>query len=181
MLLIFPVSYEFETTLTPKRLARKLDGELTEFKPTLNIFSTGKFMKKNKMNCLYYGRREAEKFQVFYHQAKRRDGGETGFYGHYEKSENGTKIRGKFRKPVYTYVFGAVWTVVTLFLALMLYALKQNTGAVVMLCAFAIGIFLLFWDSKKKYLRAYLDTFPRVESTEDKSDDIENSNDTAEH
>ena len=48
MLLIIPRKYEFETTLTPKRVARKLDGELTEFRPSLNIMSTGKFMKTHK-------------------------------------------------------------------------------------------------------------------------------------
>lgn len=160
MLLIFPVTYEFETSLSPKRLARRLDGELTEYRPTLNVLSTGKFMKTHKTESLYYGRRTADSFELFYHQAKKRDGSETGFYAHYEKSKNGTRVYGKFRKPLYTYVFGAVWALITLFLALILYSLKENTGALVSLCVCIAGIILLFWDTKKPKLLAYLKNLP---------------------
>ena len=37
MFLILPVSYEVETTLSPKKAARKLDREIAEHRPTLNI------------------------------------------------------------------------------------------------------------------------------------------------
>ena len=47
MLIIIPRKYRFETTLVPKRVARKLDGELTEFRPNLNVLATGKFMKSH--------------------------------------------------------------------------------------------------------------------------------------
>lgn len=165
MLLIFPVTYETQTTLTPKRLARKLDGELTEFKPTLNIMATGKFMKKHKTESLYYGRREGEEFSLFYHQAKKRDGGETGFFGKFEKSENGSRIYGKFRKPVYTYVFGILWTLAALFLALMSLAVGEKTGALVFAAVWLAGIFFLFWDNKKRLLRAFLENLPRTEDS----------------
>lgn len=166
MLLILPISYEIETTLTPKRLARKLDGELIEFKPTLNILATGKFMKKHKMESIYYGRREGEKFSLFYHNFKKKDGGETGFFGSFEKSENGTKISGKFRKPVYTYVFGVIWSIVALLFSLTAFALEEKVGAGVLAAVWIAGIFFLFWDNKKKFLKAYLESLPQVSESE---------------
>ena len=163
MLLIIPRKYEFETTLTPKRVARKLDGELTEFRPSLNIMSTGKFMKTHKFESVYYGRREGDKFQVFYHKFKKRDGGETGFFGTYEKSEHGTLIKGKLRKPIATYIFGVIWTILTLFSGLVCLALKQNYGAAACGALLLLGVFFLFWDSKISYLYGFLDGFPRYE------------------
>ena len=166
MLLILPVSYEFETSMSYKRVIRKLDGELTEYKPTLNILSTGKFMKNHKLDNLYYGRREGEKFQLYYHKAKRRDGGETGFFGKIEKTSNGAKISGSFRKPKYTYVFGIIWAILTIFSALMCLALEQKTGAIVCAAICLAGILTLFWDTKKKYLLGYLRTFPTNDDNE---------------
>lgn len=163
MLLIIPKKYEFETTLPPKRFARKLDGELTEFRPTLNILSTGRFMKSHKMESLYYGRREGERFQVYYHRFKKRDGGETGFFGTYERSQHGTLVRGKFRKPVMTYIFGIIWTLLTLLSALVCLSLKQQYGAIACGALFLVGTFFLFWDTKSSYLQGFLDGFPRYE------------------
>lgn len=160
MLLIIPKKYEFETTLPPKRVYRKLDGELTEHKPTINIMSTGRFMKTHKTESVYYGRREGDEFQIFYHRAGKRDGGETGFFGSIQKTSGGSKIVGKFRKPLSTYIFGIIWVIFTAFSALMSLALKENTGALVCTALLLIGVFLLFWDSKMKFLYAYLSTFP---------------------
>ncbi|MGN0594208.1 MAG: hypothetical protein ACI4I6_03560 [Hominimerdicola sp.] len=160
MLLIFPKKYEFETSLPPKRVYRKLDGELTEHKPTINIMSTGKFMKNHKTESVYYGRREGDEFQIFYHKAGKRDGGETGFFGRIEKTAYGSKITGKYRKPLSTYIFGIIWAVFTAFSALMSLALKENVGAIVCAVLLIAGIFLLFWDGKVKFLKAYLDSFP---------------------
>ncbi len=170
MLLIIPRKYEFETTLSPKRVARKLDGELTEFRPSLNIMSTGKFMKTHKFESVYYGRREGEKFQVYYHKFKKRDGGETGFFGTYEKSEHGTLIKGKLRKPVMTYVFGIIWTLLTLLSGLVCLGLKQNYGAITCGVLFLLGVFFLFWDSKMSYLYGFLDGFPKYEEISDNKD-----------
>lgn len=167
MLMIFPVSYEYETTLTPKRLARKLDGELTEFKPTLNVLSTGKFMKKHKMESLYYGRREDNKFCLFYHKFKKHDGGETGFFGHYEQTKKGTRIYGKFRKPTYTYIFGIIWTIVALLCSLTAFALGEKQGSAVLAGIWLLGIFALFWDNKKAFLRAYIESLPAAEEESD--------------
>ena len=167
MLLIIPRRYEFETTLTPKRVARKLDGELTEFRPTLNVLATGKFMRSHKFESLYYGRREGDKFQVCYHKFKKRDGGETGFFGTFEKSEHGTLIKGKLRKPVMTYVFAIIWTLLS---GLVCLSLKQNYGAIACAALFLAGVFFLFWDSKMSYLYAFLDGFPRYEEKSEKDE-----------
>ena len=80
MLSILPVSFEYRTSLSPKRLARRLDRELTEHRPTLNLMSQGRFMRKHKFESCFYGcRTSADRFQVFHHEAKKRDGGSTGF------------------------------------------------------------------------------------------------------
>ena len=43
MLAIRPMTYEVETSLSPKRVLRKLDGDLIEHRPTINILSQSKF------------------------------------------------------------------------------------------------------------------------------------------
>ena len=91
MLAIRPVTYEVETSLSPKRVLRKLDGDLIEHRPTINILSQSKFMKNHRDDTIFYGyRTDAESFQIFHHTAKKRDGGSTGFYGKVEKTPNGT-------------------------------------------------------------------------------------------
>ncbi len=116
MLAIRPVTYEVETSLSPKRVLRKLDGDLIEHRPTINILSQSKFMKNHRDDTIFYGyRTDAESFQIFHHTAKKRDGGSTGFYGKVEKTPNGSRIYGKFRKPIYAYVVGVIWTVLVLF------------------------------------------------------------------
>lgn len=165
MFLILPVSYEVKTELTPKRVARKLDHDIVEHRPTLNILSNGKFMRSHKLDSCYYGCRTGQfDFQLFHHTAKKRDGGTTGFFGTIEQMDEGSVIKGKFRKPVSTYVTAIFWTIITLFLALVLFALKEQAGSLCMLGVFAIGIFIMFWDNKKPLLRAYLDSFSQNDS-----------------
>lgn len=101
---------------------------------------------------------------------KKRDGGSTGFYGKVEKTPNGSRIYGKFRKPIYAYVVGVIWTVLVLFLTLMLVALEEKTGAVCFAAIWLVGLFLMFWDNKKKFVRAYLDSFPPAVSKTDESE-----------
>ena len=89
MLAIRPVTYEVETSLSPKRVLRKLDGDLIEHRPTINILSQSKFMKNHRDDTIFYGyRTDADSFQIFHHTAKKRDGGSTGFYGKVEKTPN---------------------------------------------------------------------------------------------
>lgn len=163
MFSVLPVSYEFETTLSPKKAARKLDHDLVEHRPTINIMSQGRFMRKHRFETCFYGcRTSLYDFQVFHHTAKKRDGGTTGFYGRITESENGSLIRGSFRKPVYTYVLAVIWTLVTLFLALTLFALNEKIGALCTFGVFALGIFIMFWDNKKSFVKDYLESFPKV-------------------
>lgn len=160
MFLILPVSYEVETPLSPKKAARKLDREITEHRPTLNIMSNGRFMRNHRFESCFYGCRTGQyDFQLYHHTAKKRDGGSTGFFGRIEQTENGSLIKGKFRKPVYTYVIAALWTLVTLFLSLILFAIEEKAGALCMLGVFLLGVFIMFWDNKKPVLKAYLDSF----------------------
>lgn len=162
MFSFIPESYEFETSLTPKKVARKLNQDLVEQRPSLNIMSNGRFMRNHRFESCYYGcRTDQFDFQVFHHTAKKRDGGSTGFYGTIKKNENGSLIKGKFRKPVSIYIFAVVWTLVTLFMALVLFALEEKAGAACTLGIFAAGIFIMFWDSKKPMVKAYLDSFPK--------------------
>lgn len=160
MFLILPVSYEVETTLPQKKAARKLDHEITEHRPTLNIMSNGRFMRNHRFETCFYGCRTGQfEFQLYHHTAKKRDGGSTGFFGRIEQSENGSVITGKFRKPVYTYVIAVLWALVTLFLSLVLFAIEEKGGALCMLGVFLLGVFIMFWDNKKPVLKAYLDSF----------------------
>lgn len=53
MLAIRPVTYEVETSLSPKRVLRKLDGDLIEHKPTINILSQSKFMKNHRDDTIF--------------------------------------------------------------------------------------------------------------------------------
>ena len=169
MLLILPVSYEFETTLTPKRVARKLDGEIVEHRPTVNIMSQGKFMKRYRNESVYYGRRSSRTdFSDISSQAKKSATAVLpDFTEGSRKTPGGSKISGKFRKPLYTYVFAVLWTLIAALLALTLLALEEKTGAVCFALLWAAGIFFMFWDDKKKYLRMYLDTFPKAAENED--------------
>ena len=84
---------------------------------------------------------------------------------------NGSRIYGKFRKPIYAYVVGVIWTVLVLFLTLMLVALGEKTGAVCFAAIWLVGLFLMFWDNKKKYVSAYLDSFPPAVSKTDESEE----------
>ncbi len=164
MLLIFPISYSFETTLSPKKAAAKLERELVLHRPTGNVMAQGRFMRKHRFETIYYGcRTSADRFRVFHHTAKKRDGASTGFFGRIEKTSGGSLISGSFRKPIYVYVCAALWTIVTLLISLVLFALQETAGAAVSAGLFVTGILIMFWDDKKKYIRAYLDTFPRAE------------------
>ena len=171
MLSVFPVSFEYRTSLSPKKLARKLDRELTEHRPTLNIMSQGRFMRAHKFESCFYGcRTSSEKFQVFHHQARKRDGGSTGFFGTMTADGSGTRITGSFRKPVYTYVFAAVWTVVIILLALMAAGLREFVASACFFGVWAVGTVLMFNDDKKPIRRAFLENLPAADQSDDGED-----------
>ncbi len=159
MLILVPVSFEHESEQPVKRIARKLDHELVQKRPSANVLANSKFIKKYKTQSVFYGCRSGEdRFSVFYHEAGKRDAGSIGFYGRLEKSGKGTRISGHFRKPVSAYVFGALWVLVTFLFALVALSLDNIpaciSGAVLLLA----GVFILFFDrGKKKVLRAFIE------------------------
>ncbi|MBR6102354.1 MAG: hypothetical protein IKP95_07990 [Ruminococcus sp.] len=172
MLSILPVSFEYRTSLSPKRLARRLDRELTEHRPTLNLMSQGRFMRKHKFESCFYGcRTSADRFQVFHHEAKKRDGGSTGFFGRITETENGSLITGSFRKPVYTYIFGGVWTLVILLISLMAAGMREFAAAGAFAAVWAVGVFFMFWDNKRPIVRAYLENLPAEKQQDDTEDE----------
>lgn len=166
MFLIFPKKYEYETRLAPKRVMRRLDGDLVEYRPTMNVLSTSRFMKKYKLESVYYGRHDSDSFELYYHRIKKRDGGSTGFYGKVIKTEKGSLIKGRFRKPVYAYVFAAVWALLCLVCAVGAYAAESAVGAYVFLGIGLAGFLLLLCDNHEQYLRAYIEGLPSAEEEE---------------
>lgn len=160
MLVILPISFEHKSDASPKRIARRLDGELIQKRPSANVMANSKFIKKYKTQSVFYGCRSGEdRFSVFYHEAGKRDTGSLGFYGRLEKDGKGTRITGHFRKPVSAYIFGALWVLVTFLFSLIALSL-DNTGACV--CGavlLLLGVFILFFDKgKKKAIRAFIET-----------------------
>ncbi len=148
-----------ETALTPKKLCKRLDKELTEYRPTLNILSLGRFMRKHRYETFFYGcRRDDKRVMIFHHQAKKRDGGTSGFFGTIEKTENGSRLTGRIRKPVSAYVFAAVLSVVSLLFILMSAGLKEYKAMGVFAGIWAVSLFLMLFDNKKKYIKAYLES-----------------------
>ena len=79
-----------------------------------------------------------------------------------QETEYGTLITGKFRKPIYTYAFGIIWTLLILLITLMAAGLKEYTAAAVFAAVWAAGVFFMFWDNKAPLVRAYLENLPPV-------------------
>ena len=162
MLSFIPQAYEFETALTPKQVARQLNKDLVMYHPSVNIMANGRFMREHRFESCYYGCRTGLfDFRVFHHTAKKRDGGSVGFYGRIEPTDNGSRIKGKIRKPVLTYVFAAIWTILTLFIAIMLLAIGEKIGALCTVGIFVVGIIIMFYDNKEAIIKAYLDSLKK--------------------
>ncbi len=160
MLVILPVSFEHESSLPVKRLARKLDGELVQKRPSANVMANARFVRQYKTQSVFYGCRSSEdKFCVFYHEAGKRDVGSIGFFGRLEKQNGGTKISGHFRKPLSAYIFGALWVVVTFLFSLVALSLDNIPACAAGAVLLAAGVFILFFDKgKKKIIRAYIES-----------------------
>ncbi|MBQ6675422.1 MAG: hypothetical protein IJM75_04765 [Ruminococcus sp.] len=160
MLIIIPISFEHESEAGVKRIARRLDGELVQKRPSANVMANSRFIKKYKTRSVFYGCRSGEdRFCVFYHEAGRRDAGSLGFYGRLQKSGKGTKISGHFRKPLSAYIFGALWVLVTALFALIALSLDNTAAFISGLVLLALGVFILFFDKgKKKVLRAFIES-----------------------
>ncbi len=148
-----------ETSLSPKKLCKRLDRELTEYRPTLNIFSLGRFMRKHRYESCFYGcRRDDHRVVILHHQAKKRDGGASGFFGVIEKTENGSRLVGRIRKPVSAYISAAALTLIAWVLILMCAGLREYAAMGVFAGIWAVALFLMLFDNKKKLIEAYLES-----------------------
>lgn len=160
MFIILPVSFEHESSGSVKQIARKLDGELIQKRPSANVMANSRFIKKYKTQSVFYGCRSGEdRFSVFYHEAGKRDTGSVGFYGKLTKNGKGTKISGHFRKPLSAYIFGAVWVVITFMFALIALSLDNTAAFIAGAVLLLLGVFVLFFDKgKKKVIRAFIES-----------------------
>ncbi len=153
-----PEKYTIKTDLDKKKLLKKLRGSMVEYRPSMNILSTGRFMRAHRTESVYYGRIEGDKVMMFYHKAGKRDGGSTGFFGKITENGDGCTLSGSFRKPTYAYVTVGVYILLTLLCALGAYAGGSNTGALVFLGLGVLGAAVMLWDNSKKMLRSYLES-----------------------
>ena len=160
MFIILPVSFEHESSGSVKQIARKLDGELIQKRPSANVMANSRFIKKYKTQSVFDGCRSGEdRFSVFYHEAGKRDTGSVGFYGKLTKNGKGTKISGHFRKPLSAYIFGAVWVVITFMFALIALSLDNTAAFIAGAVLLLLGVFVLFFDKgKKKVRRAFIES-----------------------
>ena len=151
MFIILPVSFEHESSGSVKQIARKLDGELIQKRPSANVMANSRFIKKYKTQSVFYGCRSGEdRFSLFYHEAGKRDTGSVGFYGKLTKNGKGTKISGHFRKPLSAYIFGAVWVVITFMFALIALSLDNTAAFIAGAVLLLLGVFVLFLTRARK-------------------------------
>ena len=160
MLIIIPISFEHESEAGVKRIARRLDGEMIQKRPSANVMANSRFIKQYKTQSVFYGCRSGEdRFSVFYHEAGRRDAGSLGFYGRLQKNGKGTRISGHFRKPLSAYIFGSFWVLITALFALVALSLDNTAACISGLVLLILGVFILFYDKgKKKVLRAFIES-----------------------
>lgn len=170
MFLLFPKKYEIETTLTPSQCRRKLNGELIEYNRKPSLIAANQFLKKHRYECCYFGSWDKSgKVEIFYHRAKKHDGSSAGFFGRIEKTGSGARISGKIKRTAAVFAAASLWTAVSLLLILSLIALKEYEGAGCMAALFIIGLGLMTYDGSEKFLKAYLESFPKPENA-DKTD-----------
>jgi hypothetical protein len=150
-------NYSITTGLNKKKLKKRLNCDLVEYKPSMNVLSMGRFMKKHRTESLYYGRVDGNNVRIFYHKAKKRDGGNVGFFGKIIEKDDGCELKGKFRKPLYAYISAAVLIVLSVLCAIGTYAAGSWQGALVFIAFGAGGGFVMLYDNYKKYLKKYLD------------------------
>ena len=152
-----PEKYTVNTTLTKKKLIKRINGGITEYRPSMNVLSVSRFMRKHREESIYYGKCSGDKVQIFYHKAKKRDGGSTGFFGQITENDSGCEISGTFRKPLSAYISAGIFLLASLFCALGTYAAGSNAGALVFVGVGLTGVFVMLYDNHKKYLIKYLE------------------------
>ena len=150
-------NYSVTVKMNKKKLKKCLNRDLVEYKPSMNVLSMSKFMKKHKTERIYYGRVRGDNVQIFFHKAKKLDGGMTGFFGKITENGEECELTGKFRKPLYAYISAAVLIIICIACAVGTYAAGSWQGALIFLAIGAAGGFVMLYDNYKKYLRKYLD------------------------
>lgn len=160
---LIPEKYAVCTSLSKKKLVKRLRGDLVEYKPSMNVLSTSKFMRLNREKSVYYGRVVGDRVQIFYHRAKKRDGGSTGFFGRIEETADGCQLVGKFRKPLYAYVSAGLVILACILCAVGTLAAGSALGAAVFLGLGAVGGFFMLYDNHKRKLKKYLSGLPTAD------------------
>lgn len=154
---VMPKKYIANSSLPPKRLLRRIEGETVRYTPSMNFLSVSRFMREHKTESVFYGKCSKNNVMVFYHRAKKRDGGSTGFYGRVVENGKGSRIEGYFRKPVYAYIAAALLLAASLLCALGTYAAGSQDGALVFLGIGLIGTMFMLWDRHEVQLRSFFE------------------------
>ena len=166
-MVLIPEQYTAEISLSKKKLVKRLKGDLVEYKPSMNVLSTSRFMRIHRDKSIYYGRCSGDKVQIFFHRAKRRDGGSTGFFGRIEETGSGCRLTGRFRKPMYAYILAGLLVLACVLCALGTYAGGSAKGAAIFLLLGVVGGFLMLFDNHKAKLKKYLRGLPKTESKDE--------------
>lgn len=180
MFFLLPKKVSLETKMSPAECRRKLNRELIDYTRKPSLVAASQFLKKHRLENCYFGSSEKSgKVEIFYHRAKKHDGSSAGFFGHIEKTSGGSRITGSIRRTAAVYIAAALWTVITLFIALVLVALKEYSGAACTAAVMLAGLGLMLWEGSAGYIQTYLETFPPMKPKEHElTDSADNSEDT---
>lgn len=179
MFFLLPKKVSLETKMSPAECRRKLNRELIDYTRKPSLVAASQFLKKHRLENCYFGSSEKSgKVEIFYHRAKKHDGSSAGFFGHIEKTAGGSRITGSIRRTAAVYIAAALWTVITLFIALVLAALKEYSGAACTAAVMLAGLGLMLWEGSAGYIQTYLETFPPMKPKEPElTDSADNSDD----
>ena len=101
---VIPEKFVLESTMSRKQVINRLEKKMVKYTPSMNVLSTGRFMREHKEESIYYGECSGSKVKLFYHRAKKRDGGTTGFFGTITETETGCTIRSFPQAAVCVYL-----------------------------------------------------------------------------
>lgn len=167
---VMPKKYVGVSSLPPKRLLKRIEGETIRYTPSMSFLSVSKFMRIHRDESVYYGKCTKSNVMVFYHRAKKRDGGSTGFYGKVIENGKGSRIVGYFRKPVYAYIAAALLLAACLLCALGTYASGAKDGALIFLGIGLVGGMFMLWDRHDVQLRGFFENIIGCYEADEKAD-----------
>ena len=154
---VIPEKFVLESTMSRKQVINRLEKKMVKYTPSMNVLSTGRFMREHKEESIYYGECSGSKVKLFHPRAKTRDGGTTGAFGTITETETGCTITGHFRKPLYAYISTLILVLLCLLCAVGTYAGGSWQGALVFLGIGAAGAVLMLADAHKKYVKSCLE------------------------